>query len=151
MKVNSMKSKILIILFIFFIVLVIVGYAVYKYRAKIMESQKINNEYKKYYNIQVLGNELISIINKTIDINEKYEIAKNEKGHYIQNDTNSIKIYINLKYKDDYKNIEMENISESGIENFMKVYGAASFKCTELTYHEKTNNVKDITFTEIED
>lgn len=146
-----MKNRILIILFIFFIVLVISGYAVYNYRTSIVESQKINNEYKKYYNIQVLGNELISIINKTIDINEKYGIQKNENGQYIENDTSSIKLYIKFKYKDDYKNVTMEDISKGGIENFMKVYGAASFKCTELTYHEKSKNVKSVTFTEIED
>ena len=146
-----MKNKILIILFIFFIVLVISGYAVYNYRTSIVESQKINNEYKKYYNIQVLGNELISIINKTIDINEKYGIEKNENGQYIENDTSSIKLYIKFKYKDDYKNVTMEDISKGRIENFMKVYGAASFKCTELTYHEKSKNVKSVTFTEIED
>ena len=146
-----MKNKILIILFIFFIVLVISGYVVYNYRTSVIESQKINNEYKKYYNIQVLGNELISIINKTIDINEKYGIEKNENGQYIENDTSSIKLYIKFKYKDDYKNVTMEDISKGGIENFMKVYGAASFKCTELTYHEKSKNVKSVTFTEIED
>lgn len=115
-----------------------------------MKSQKINSEYNKYYNIQVLGNELISIINKTIDINEKYGIVKNENGQYIENETCSIKIYIKLKYKDEYKNITMEDISKGGIENFMKVYGAASFKCTEINYHEKTKNIKSVVFTENE-
>lgn len=146
-----MKNKILIILLIFFIVLIISVYAVYNYRASVIESQKINNEYQKYYNIQVLGNELITIINKTIDINEKYGTEKNEDGQYIENDTSSIKLYIEFRYKEDYKKVTMEDISKSGIENFMKVYGAASFKCTELTYHEKSKNIKSVTFTEIQD
>ena len=146
-----MKNRILIILLIFFIVLVISGYAVYNYRTSVIESQKINNEYPKYYNIQVLGNELITIINKTIDINEKYGTEKNEDGQYIENDTSSIKLYIEFRYKEDYKKVTMEDISKSGIENFMKVYGAASFKCTELTYHEKSKNIKSVTFTEIQD
>ena len=146
-----MKNKILIILLIFFIVLIISVYAVYNYRASVIESQKINNEYQKYYNIQVLGNELITIINKTIDINEKYGTEKSEDGQYIENDTSSIKLYIEFRYKEDYKKVTMEDISKSGIENFMKVYGAASFKCTELTYHEKSKNIKSVTFTEIQD
>ena len=146
-----MKNRILIILLIFFIVLVISGYAVYNYRTSVIESQKINNEYPKYYNIQVLGNELITIINKTIDINEKYGTEKNEDGQYIENDTSSIKLYIEFRYKEDYKKVTMEDISKSGIENFMKVYGAASFKCTELTYHEKSKNIISLNFTEIQD
>lgn len=146
-----MKSKILIILFVFFIILIISIYGVYTYRTNISNSQKINNEYKKYYNVQVLGNELISIINRTIDINEKNKITKNEQGQYIENNNNSIKLYVSFIYKDDYKKLEMEKISQNGIDNFMKVYGAASFKCTEITYHDKTKNIKSVTFTEIQD
>ena len=49
-----MKNKILIILLIFFIVLIISVYAVYNYRASVIESQKINNEYIKMKNIDII-------------------------------------------------------------------------------------------------
>ncbi len=147
-----MKNKIILIVIIFMIILAVAGYYVINYRNSIIESQKINKQYESYYNVQMLGTEMASLINKTMDINTKeFDIPKDENGLFIENDTNSIKIYINFKYKDDYRKIEMEKIFESGMENFIKTYSTASFKCTEINYHEKTNNVKELTFTETED
>ena len=146
-----MKNRILIILAIFILVLIIAAYAVYSYRANALEAQKINNQYKSYYNSQIIGTELLSIINKTEDINEENNIQKDQDGLYIENDTNSIKIYISFKYEDDYRTIEMERIINNGTQNFIKVYSTASFKCTDISYHDKTNTVKSLTFTETED
>ena len=144
-----MKNKILLVLTIFMVILAISCYVVYQYRLNIIENQKINNQYKSYYQAQVLGTELVSIINETEDINSKNEILKNDEGLYIDNQDNSIKMYIEFIYKDEYKTLEIEKILKDGIENFIKNYGAQSFKCTKITYHEKTKNVKEITFTEI--
>ena len=149
MIVYIMKNKILLVLTIFMVILAISCYIVYQYRLNIIENQKINNQYKSYYQAQVLGTELVSIINETEDINSKNEILKNDEGLYIDNQDNSIKMYIEFIYKDEYKTLEIEKILKDGIENFIKNYGAQSFKCTKITYHEKTKNVKEITFTEI--
>ncbi len=146
-----MKNKILIILVVFMVILAIVTYGIYNYRKQIVESQKINNTYKNYENIQILGSELISIINRTIDIDENEGIEKNQDGLYIDNGKNSIKIYIEFLYgEDETRTIEMEKIANNGIEQFVNVYSTASFKCTNISYHEKTNNVKSLTFTEIQ-
>lgn len=145
-----MKNKILILLAVFMIILAVVTYGIYNYRKQYAETQKINNTYKTYENIQILGSELISIINRTIDINEKAGIEKNQDGLYIENDKNSIKIYIEFLYdEDEIRTIEMEKIENNGIDQFINVYSTASFKCTKITYHEKTKNVKSLTFTEI--
>lgn len=146
-----MKNRIILILIIFLIILSISIYYIYNYRRQAIEAQKINNEYKAYYNMQMLGTELVSILNKTADINEKNEITKDNEGRYIDNDINSIKIYIKLKYKEDYQIIEMEKILNNGIEKFIKSYAAASFKCTDIGYHNKTKNVKELVFTETDD
>ena len=98
-----MKNKILLVLTIFMVILAISCYIVYQYRLNIIENQKINNQYKSYYQAQVLGTELVSIINETEDINSKNEILKNDEGLYIDNQDNSIKMYIELIYKDEYK------------------------------------------------
>lgn len=145
-----MKNKILLIIIVFVVILAVAVYGIYSYRSKAIESQKINNEYKSYYNVQIIGNELLSIINKTQDIDEQYGIQKDQEGMYIENATNSIKIYVKFKYKDDYRVLEMEKIINGGIENFAKAYSTADFVCTEINYHEKTNNVKALTFTEVE-
>lgn len=145
-----MKNKILLIIIVFVVILIVSVYGIYTYRKDILESQKINNEYKSYYNEQIIGNDLLSIINKTEDIDAQYGIQKDDEGMYIENDTNSIKIYVKFKYKDDYRVLEMEKIIGGGIENFAKAYSTANFVCTEINYHEKTNNVKALTFTEVD-
>ena len=143
-----MKNKIIIIVIVFLIILSVVTYMVYNYRKGVMESQEVNESYKAYYNKQILGTELISIINRTVDLNEQNDILKDNDGVYIENEENSIKIYINFKYKDDYETVAMEKIYNTGTENFRKTYSSASFTCSEISYHEKTNNVKALTFTE---
>ena len=143
-----MKNKIIIIVIIFSIILSVSAYMVYNYRKSVISSQKVNETYKAYYDTEILGTELISVINKTVDFNEQNGIQKDENGMYIENDNNSIKIYISFKYEDDYQTVEMEKISNNGTDNFRKVYSTASFKCTEISYHDKTKNVKALTFTE---
>lgn len=146
-----MKNKILLIILIFIIILCISIYFIYNYRTNKVEAQKVNNEFKSYYKTQMLGTELISIINKTEDINVKFGVERDNDGLFIENDTNSIKIYIKFKYKDEYKLLEIERILNNGIQNFIKTYSTASFKCTEISYHEKTGNVKTLVFEETDD
>lgn len=146
-----MKNKFLIILLAFAVILAIVAFTIYNYRKSTIEAQKINNEYKSYYNTQILGTDLISIINKTIDYNERNKVNKNDEGLYIENNVDSIKIHIKFKYKDDYKTIEMEQIAKNGTENFIKAYSTASFKCTDIEFHNKNKNVKELTFIETDD
>lgn len=91
----------------------------------------------------------MSIINKTIDTNQKNDIAKNSEGYYIDNGDDSIQIEIIFIYKDETKTVKMEDIAESGTESFIKTYSTANFKCTKIEYHTKTKNVKSLTFEEI--
>ena len=146
-----MKNRILVTILIFIVILCIAIYLVYNYRVNIAKSQEINNEYKSYYNEQILGTDLASVINKTIDINKKNNIQKDDKGYFIENDTNSIKVFIELIYQDDYKTIDAEQIFNNGIENFVRVYSTANFKCTKISYHKKTGNIETITFTEVDE
>ena len=113
--------------------------------------QKLNREYEQYYNIDILGTELISIINRTCDINVKNDISKDTNGYFENNNDNSIIVYIQFNYKKDTKTIRMEEISNTGSEAFIKVYSTANFKCTNIEYHEKTHNIKSLTFEEVSD
>ena len=69
----------------------------------------------------------------------------------MDNGENSIKINVEFKYKNDTKTISMEEIASTGAESFVKVYSTANFKCTKIEYHEKTHNVKNVTFEEVSD
>ena len=147
-----MNKKTIIVIIILLILLMITIYLVSLYRNySTREEQVITNEYVSYYNNQIQGSELISLINRTADINESNYIEKNEEKFYIENDTNSIKIYIGFTYEDEIRTLEMERIINNGTENFMKVYSTANFICTEVTYHEKTKNIKSLTFVQTED
>lgn len=150
MKVVYMK-KFMIILLILFIILAIGVYSVYRYRSAILEVQKLNREYEAYYKNGCLGTELISILNRTSDINHKNGIEKDKDGYYVNNGENSIHIYVKFVYKNNVKILRMEDIEKNGSETFIKVYSTASFKCIEIKYHEKTNQVKSLTFEEIQD
>ena len=133
-----MKKYVLIILMIVLILLLVIGYSFYNYNQAQAFYKKINEDYASYYNKEVVGTTLISIINRTIDINEKNSIEKDE---------NAIKLYV--KFLEDDRTIPMEDIAEKETENFVQYYGTASFKCTEIEYHEKTNNVKALYFEQI--
>lgn len=147
-----MKKKTFIVIVILLILLMISIYIVYLYRNySSKEEQEITNEYAQFYGQQKTGTELVTIMNRTADINENNNIEKNEDGFYIENDTNSIKIYIEFIYGDEIRTLEMERIINNDIKSFIKAYNTANFKCTNITYHDKTKNVKSLTFVQTED
>lgn len=144
-----MKNRFFVILGGLLFVTLITAYSVYSYRNSMLQAQKVNRQYEEYKNIKILGTELISIINKTIDTNIKNGIERDNKQYFVDNGDNTITIYVKFVYKDDTKTVQMEDIEKSGTESFIKSYSTASFECTKIEYHTKTNNVKSLTFEEI--
>ena len=140
--------KILIcILSIFLIIICIVVYGVYQKNENTAQIGVDNKTYESYENKEVLGTDIISIINKATDSNKKNDIKIGEDGNYIDNGKNSIRIEIKFLELD--KVITMERINNVGIEKFWSNYGALSFKCTKIEYHEKTHRVKYMYFEEV--
>ncbi len=142
-----MKKNVILILTIFLVIIVVIGYGIYNRRTSISKSSIENKAYESFYNQQVLGTDVISIINKAVDSNEKNSVEKDEKGNYIENDENSIKI--DIKFKELDQIITMERINEVGMQQFWQNYGALNFKCTKIEYHKKTNNVRYLYFEQI--
>lgn len=142
-----MKKILICILSIFLVIICIVGYSVYTKNENTAQISVDNKTYESYYNKEVLGTDIISIINKATDSNEKNEVELGKDGNYIENDKNSIRIEIKFQELD--KVITMERINSVGIEKFWSNYGALSFKCTKIEYHEKTHRVKYMYFEEI--
>lgn len=142
-----MKKILICILSIFLVIICIVGYSVYTKNENTAQISVDNKTYESYYNKEVLGTDIISIINKATDSNEKNEVKFGKDGNYIENDKNSIRIEIKFQELD--KVITMERINSVGIEKFWSNYGALSFKCTKIEYHEKTHRVKYMYFEEI--
>ncbi len=140
--------KKLLIFFIFIIFIVISMWLVYNnYKIKYNTAKKENLEYEYYYQKEVSGVDVATIINKAIDNNKKNEIQLDNNNKYIENDKNSIKI--NVHMMDDDNTYDMESLYNGGISDFVQYYGSIKFKCTQMEYHDKTNKVKYMYFEQI--
>ena len=147
----NMKRNLIILISALLIVCVFVVYFVINYRNMQIDAQANNKEYITYKDKTIVGTTLVSLINKTVDNNEKNNIEKDEKNTYIENDKNSVKIYIyflDLEKEDKYIETPytMEQIYNNDTDNFIKLYGTSNFYCSNIDYHEKTGNVKSLTF-----
>ena len=90
-------------------------------------------------------------MNKAIDLNNKNKISKDENNMYVENDKNSIKVYLKVKSSD--STMEMEKLmldKKAGIEKVEYAFSDLIFEVSDVQYHKKTGQVKSITFKEKE-
>ena len=143
-----MKKSIFIILTILLSIVVIICLYIYNVNKLNRVSIRHNQQYEEYCNRKILGTDLISLINKAIDYNEKNNIEKQEGSiYYINNDTNSIQI--SVKFIENDKIIKMEDIAEKQTENFIKFFSTSTFICNDIKYHEQTKNVQSMYFEQV--
>lgn len=139
-----MKKLILMIFMIVIIVVAIIFVKYSSYKIEYNNIQKENAEFEQYKDQDIYGIELGTLINKTIDKNTKNKIEKDDKGIFIPNEENSIKIKIYMK--DNEQIYEMETIYNAGMEQFIQYYGNIQFKCSKIEYHKKTKKIKYLLF-----
>lgn len=139
-----MKKTLSVICIIFLIIMLILFWNLKQVQSKNRAIKKFNYEYEFYNREGICGVDITTVINKATDNNEKYEIAKDENGYYIQDDENSIDIEITLINNE--KTYKMERIKEVGLESFVEFFGQVQFKCTKVEYHEKTGKISKMTF-----
>lgn len=141
-----MKKVIILIIAIVIIIITSISYLYLNYKTDMQIAQKENEQFISYFNQEIYGPDLVTIINKAIDNNEKNEIKKDNKGHYIKNDKNSIKIEI--KFLDSDITLLMEDLYNAGTSNFINYYNQIKFKCTKIEYHSN-QKVKYMLFEQI--
>lgn len=136
-------------IFFLIVVIIVVGisYLYLNDKANYYEAVKKNKQFESYEGQEIYGAELTTVINKAVDNNQNNEVAKDEKGKYIDNDNNSIKI--DIKMLDNNKTYEMETLYGGGMDKFVQFYSDIKFKCTKLEYHKATNKVKYLLFEQI--
>ena len=139
-------KKVFIFLIIILIIVAIIGFNYFSYKNEYKIIQNENAEFEEYKDKEVYGLSVATIINKVIDKNTKNKIEKDEKGNFIQNDENSIEVEIHIVENEKDYNLQMEQIYNSGVEQFVQYYGNIKFKCSKIEYHEKTGSVKYILF-----
>lgn len=146
-----MKKNIIIIslILITIIVISIVGININSKNRKVAIKQ--NKEYEQYLKGQIYGTDVITLINKAISNNEYNLVSKDEKGFYIDNNKNSIKIDIVMITDEEEQETtvyKMEAIAKAGIKDFIKNFNIAKFKCTNIEYHKETGKIKHIEITQ---
>lgn len=142
-----MKRKILVILGIFIIILLFTVYLLYNYRKDVIQMQSFNRQYEVYYEKTILGTDLATVLNKAMDCNNKNDIPKDSKDkYYIETDKS---LLIEIKFSEKEEPVKMEDILSKEVETFISFYGAASFKCTKIEYHESNKQVKSLFFEQI--
>lgn len=129
-------------IFFLTIIVIIVGisYMYMNYKANYYINQKENYQFSSYYNKELKGNEIATLINKSYDNNLSNNVAKDKKGKFIENDNNSIKM--DIKMLDIDKTYDMETLNSGGMDKFVQYYGQITFKCTKIDYHSSTGKVK---------
>ena len=141
-------TSILIILAIIFIIICVVCLNIIDLQSQKKQIKKENLEYEQYLNKEVLGTDVATLISKVVDQNEKNKIQKDEKGYYINNNINSIKI--DLKMTTINKTYPMEEMYKSKISNFVQNFNLIKFKCINIEYHKSSGKVAKLLFEELE-
>lgn len=140
-------KKVIIFLVTIVIIVCIIAFQYNSYKRNQNSISSENAEFEKYTNNEIYGIDLATIINKSIDKNEKNKILKDEKGFFIQNDENSIEVEIHIKEND--TTYKMEQIYKQGTEQFVQFFINEKFKCSKVEYHEKTDRIKYMLFEQL--
>ena len=146
MKKNILIISLILVLIIFISIL---GININSKTRRVAMHQ--NKEYEQYLKDEIYGTDVITLINKATSSNETNKVTKDEKGLYIDNNKNSIKIDIVMitdEEKQETTVYKMEAISKVGITEFIKNFNIAKFKCTNIQYHKETRKIKYIEITQ---
>lgn len=135
-------KKIVILLIFVVIIVAVVSYMSINYNAQKKKIDQYNYEFETYYNQEISGVDVATIINNAIYYNNKNNVTKDNKGKYLDNNENSINI--DIKMLDDDNIYNMEKIYKNGTQTFIDYYSKIKFKMTKMEYHSKTNKVKYI-------
>lgn len=133
-------KKLAIFFLIIIVIIVGISYIYLNYKANYYQAKKENNQFESYYNQEFYGADVATIINKAIDNNLTNAVGRDNKGKFIENDTNSIKI--DIKMIDNDTIYDMETLYAGGMNKFVQYYNQIKFKCTKIEYHSTNGKVK---------
>ena len=137
-----MKKIGILICTLVIVIVAVIGVNIYSYNERLNATEKNNKNYQSYYNVEVLGSDVGSLINKILDTNSKNNIQKDENGK-------EISISVTIKFLELDKNISIEAIEKQGVDRFIKNFGAETFKCTEIEYYPNAKGVKSMHFEQV--
>lgn len=140
-----MKKIIILIIIAVTIVISMVFVNYTEYKTKQNEVNKINKEFTIYENNIMQISSVITIMNKAIQLNTENNIQKDENNFFIENEQNSIKVFLEIKSRGSI--IPMEDLilgKKSSMEKVSFAFSDMLFQIDKIEYHEKTGQVKKI-------
>ena len=140
-------KKLAIFFLIIIVIIVGISYIYLNYKANYYQAKKENNQFESYYNQEFYGADVVTIINKAIDNNLTNAVGRDNKGKFIENDTNSIKI--DIKMIDNDTIYDMETLYAGGMDKFIQYYNQIKFICTKIEHHNMNGKVKDLLIEQI--
>ncbi len=147
-------KKIFILIIIIVMSIVMIMFAKYsEFTHSQNKIKSINKEFLAYEESTIQINKIVTLMNRAIVLNRSNNIRQNENKIFEENDTNSIKIYLETKSTKDevLVKVPMEELilsNKSSIEKVEYAFADVKFKMTEKEYHKKTGQIKKIVFTE---
>lgn len=147
-----MKKTLYMILIPIIIIICIISANYIEYAKHLTEVRNLNKEFIAYENKNLQINTVVTLMNKAIQKNIENKVIQNENKYFEENDTNSIKIYLEIKSRNSI--IPMEELilgEKAGTEKVEFAFSDLLFEITNIEYHEKTGQVKKIIFTTKED
>ncbi len=146
-----MKKIVAIFAIVIITLMLIISVSLVQNNKNLANIKTYNKQYEEYYKKVLYGTDVITLINKATNENIKNNIEKDEKGYFIENDLDSIKIEIKLLYNEKLIKYPMETLTKVGLEGFVQNFNLIKFKCTMIDYHEATKKVRSLTFEQIEE
>ena len=142
-------KKTIIVLFCIFIAIIISLYTYYQSAQSVWQGvKKFNYLFEQFFDKDIFGADVVTIMSKAIYNNNQYYIAKNEENKFIEDNKDCIKVMI--KFKDVDKTFDMESIEKAGIESFMQNFSKSTFKVVEHDYNEDSKRIGNIVIEEIQ-
>ena len=137
-------KKIIAFITLVTITLILLAIKYYNFKDEYSKIKEINAQYESYYQKEIYGTDVATIVNRAVNDNENNNVKKDSNGFYIENNTNSIKVEVKITDNDTTYN--METLYNGGMPNFVKYYNNVQFECTKIEYHSETKKIKYILF-----
>ena len=150
-KGYSMKKIILSIVLVIIVILIFAIIVITRINEANMKSNKIYNFnlfFEKYKDKTFYGTEVLTIINKAIDLNEENKFSRNGQ------EQDNISVEIIFIYTDEDENIiekksRMEELEKAGLNNFIARFSLTEFKFEKIEYNNQ-KRVKNVVIKQVE-
>jgi len=142
-----MKRILIIIIIIFIIATSIIVGLIMANNARVREARRHNQQYASYLETEIWGTELATLINRAMNNNRRNDVKQDAEGNFINNETNSINIDIEMITIEE--TFSMERIYAGGTTEFAQAFNFVKFESRTTEYHEQTGKISRIVFRQL--